>query len=237
MSSLGFIMLRHVNNELTNKYWNHCYECIRKYYPENLILIVDDNSNYEYVAEKQPLYKTTIINSEYPGRGELLPYFYYLHNKLFDTAFIIHDSVFVNQRIDFSVDKYKMLWNFKHNWDQIEDETNIINVFNDVELLNFHKNKTLWKGCFGCMTIVKHDFLTFVNTQYDISKLLDVIKMRYNRCSFERVISCLFQSCLLQKNANETLLGDIHDYYNRSITFEEKDYFTHLPLTKVWTGR
>ena len=237
MSSLGFIMLRHVNNELTNNYWNHCYESIRKHYPENMILIVDDNSNYEYVVEKQPLYKTTVINGEYPGRGELLPYYYYLHNKLFDTAIIIHDSVFVNQQIDFSVDKYKMLWNFKHNWDQIEDETNIINVFNDVELLNFHKNKALWKGCFGGMTIITHEFLSFVNKQYDISKLLNVIKTRYNRCSFERVISCLLQSCLLQKNTNETLLGDIHDYYNRSITFEEKDYFTHLPLTKVWTGR
>jgi hypothetical protein len=107
MSKIGFIMLRHVNNELTNNYWNHCYECIRKYYPENLILIIDDNSNYDYIREKHNLYKTTIINSEYPRRGELLPYYYYLHNKLFDTAVIIHDSVFINQYIDMSVSLYR----------------------------------------------------------------------------------------------------------------------------------
>ena len=45
MSSLGFIILRHVNSELTNKYWVNCYNCIRRHYPENKILIIDDNSN------------------------------------------------------------------------------------------------------------------------------------------------------------------------------------------------
>ena len=64
MAKIGFIILRHVNDELTNKYWNHCYNCIRKYYPENNILIIDDNSKYEYISEKQ-LYKTTIINIKY----------------------------------------------------------------------------------------------------------------------------------------------------------------------------
>ena len=68
MNEIGFIILRHVNNELSNNYWIVCYDCIRKLYPENLILIIDDNSNYEYITPKN-LYKTTIINSEYPGRG------------------------------------------------------------------------------------------------------------------------------------------------------------------------
>ena len=42
--TIGFIILRHVINETTNKYWNHCYDCIRKYYPEDRILIIDDNN-------------------------------------------------------------------------------------------------------------------------------------------------------------------------------------------------
>ncbi len=98
MNQIGFIILRHVNNDLTNNYWNDCYDSIRKYYPEHLIFIIDDNSNYKYINEKR-LYKTTVINSAYPGRGELLPYYYYLQNKLFDTAVIIHDSVFINTYI------------------------------------------------------------------------------------------------------------------------------------------
>ena len=89
MDQIGFIILRHVNSELTNQYWIHCYNCIRKHYPENMILIIDDNSDYRYITNKG-LYKTLTINSEYPGRGELLPYYYYLQYKLFDTAVQTH---------------------------------------------------------------------------------------------------------------------------------------------------
>jgi hypothetical protein len=232
MESFGFIILRHVNNELTNKYWIKCVNSIRQYYPENNILIIDDNSNYEYITE-ETLYKTTIINSEYPKRGELLPYYYYLQNKLFNTAVIIHDSVFINKYINMSVDKYKLLWDFTHNWDQIEDETRMINVFNDLELKEFYENKNLWTGCFGCMSIITHDYLTYINNKYDISKLLDCVLNRNNRSSFERVIACL-----LQKEGNkEILLGNIHNYCKWGVTFDEIDNYSHLPLIKCWTGR
>lgn len=232
MDQTGFIVLRHVNNKSSNNYWNHCYDCIRKYYPENLILIVDDNSNYKYINARV-LYKTTIINSEYPGRGELLPYYYYLRNKLFETAIIIHDSVFVNRFIDLSVDKCKFIWEFNHKYDQIEDETNMINSFDDRELLIFYKNKHLWKGCFGSMSIITHDYLSNINNKYNISKLLDLVLKRYNRCSFERVLDCLLQF----DGKKKSLFGDIHSYCSWGINFDDKDKYIHLPLIKVWTGR
>ena len=233
MLQIGFIILRHVNNELTNKYWIKCVNCIRRYYPENHIIIIDDNSNYKYITTPRALYKTTIIQSEYPKRGELLPYYYYLHNKLFDIAVIIHDSVFIHNYIDFSVEKYKLLWEFNHDWDQIEDETRMINAFNDLELNKFYENKDLWKGCFGCMTIITHDYLTYINNKYDISKLLDYVLNRHNRCSFERVIACL-----LQKEGNQkTLLGNIHKYCRWGIRFNEINNYKNLPLIKCWSGR
>jgi hypothetical protein len=231
-NQFGFIILRHVNNELTNKYWIKCVNSIRQYYPENNILIIDDNSNYEYITE-ETLYKTTIINSEYPKRGELLPYYYYLHNKLFDVAMIIHDSVIVNKYIDISVEKYKFLWYFEHHWDQIEDETRMINVFNDLELNTFYENKHLWKGCFGSMTIITHDYLTRVNNKYDISKLLDCVLDRSNRCSFERVIGCLLE----KEGMEETLLGNIMTYCKWNMRFDEIDEYQSLPIIKHWTGR
>jgi hypothetical protein len=232
MNEIGFIILRHVNNSLTNQYWNFCYDCIRNYYPENIIMIIDDNSNYKYINKRQ-LYKTVIINSEYPKRGELLPYYYYLKYKLFDTAVILHDSVFINKYINFNVNNYKLLWEFEHNWDQIKDETIMIKAFNDPQLLQFYENKQLWKGCFGGMSIIKHDYLVNVNKKYNIDKLLKYVLTRYNRCSFERVIACL-----LQKNGKkETLLGNINNYCKWGITFQEKNKYKHLPLIKVWTGR
>lgn len=234
---LGFIVLRHVNNELTNNYWILCVNSIRQYYPENHILIIDDNSNYNFITNEK-LYKTTIINSEYPQRGELLPYYYYLHNKLFDVAVIIHDSVILNKHIDISMNKYKLLWDFEHHWDQIEDETKMINIFNDLELTKFYENKILWNGCFGGMSIITYDYLSYVNDKYDISKLLDFVLNRYNRSSFERVIGCLLQSCLLQKEGKkDTLFGNIHQYCPWGISFYDKDNFKHLPLIKYWTGR
>ena len=231
--SLGFIILRHVNSSDTNNYWFRCYKNIRNFYPENMILIIDDNSDKNFITNEE-LYKTTIINSEFPKRGELLPYYYYLQNKLFDTAVILHDSVFIQQKIDFNVDKYKMIWTFKHNWDQIEDETMMIQLFNDDELLRFYENKNNWKGCFGGMTIITHDFLTYVNSKYKLSKLLDVILTRYNRKTFERVIACIIQ----KEYKTESLLGDIHEYCKFGISFHNNlDTYKDLPLLKVWTGR
>jgi glycosyltransferase involved in cell wall biosynthesis len=229
---IGFIMLRHVSNDLTNKYWIHCYKCIREHYPENIIIIIDDNSNYNFITDEK-LYKTIIINSEYHKRGEVLPYYYYLHNKLFDIGVIIHDSVFINQYIDMWVDKYKLIWEFEHDWDQIEDETKMIDIFDNLELRKFYENKHSWNGCFGAMAIISHDYLTYINNKYDISKFLDCVVNRTNRSSFERVFACLLQA----NGKKETLLGNIHSYCPWGISFDEKDKYSYLPLTKVWTGR
>jgi hypothetical protein len=232
--SIGFIILRHVNNGYTNLYWNKSYDCIRKFYPENHIIIIDDNSNNEYLNSNRELYKTTIINGEYPGRGELLPYIYYLDNKLFDIAVIIHDSVFINKYIDFSVDTYKMLWQFEHHWDQIEDETKMINLFNDKELLDFYTDKNSWKGCFGGMSIITHQYLQSINDKYPLKYLLNLVLSRNRRCCFERVIACLLQL----NNKQESLLGDIHKYCTFGmITFNNMDKYNNLPIIKAWTGR
>ena len=232
MNKIGFIILRHVNSEFTNKYWIHCYECIRKFYPENSILIIDDNSNYQFISE-YILYKTTVIKSEFPARGELLPYYYYLNNKLFDTAVILHDSVFINKFIDFNVVNYRLIWEFEHHWDHIDDETLMIKSFNDSDLLTFYENKDLWKGCFGGMTVITYDYLKFINNKYNISNLLGFVLNRHNRCSFERVIACLLQKC----SPKNTLLGNIHIYCPWGITFDQLNEYNHLPLIKVWTGR
>lgn len=236
---LGFIILRHVSNDRTNKYWITSYKSIRRYYPENVIMIVDDNSNYSYVTDEK-LYKTHIVQSEFPQRGELLPYYYFLHQeKLFDVAVILNDSAFINKHIDFLKEVkdtsagYKMLWEFEHFWDQIEDETRMINVFNDNELTQFYENKAAWKGCFGCMSVITHSYLSEINQRFALTKLLNCIKTRYNRCSFERVIACLMQF----PRPSASLLGDIHNYCPWGLRFEQLEQYSHLPITKVWTGR
>ena len=85
MDTFGFIVTRHVNSELTNKYWNHCVKLLRTLYPLRKIVIIDDNSNYDFVKPEFNYKNLQVIQSEYPGRGELLPYYYYIKNKFFDT--------------------------------------------------------------------------------------------------------------------------------------------------------
>ena len=231
--TLGFIMLRHVNNEITDKCWQLCYDGIRKYYPENVILIIDDTSDYSFITNKQ-LYKTVIIHSEFSKRGELLPYYYYLQYNLFDIAVIIHDSVFIQQFINFSIiDTYKMLWEFEHDWDNVEYEVKILKVFNNKELDDFYNDKTQWKGCFGGMTIITHKFLTCINDKYNLRKLLDIIVNRNDRMCFERVIACILQ----KECRTESVFGDIHKYMQWGIVFAQYQNFKHLPMLKIWSGR
>lgn len=236
---LGFIILRHVCNDLTNKYWIKCYHSIRLYYPENVIMIIDDNSDYSYITD-EPVYKTHVIKSEFPRRGELLPYYYFLHHeKLFDVAVILHDSAFINKQIDFlkevedTTAGYKILWDFAHNWDQIEDETRMINVFKDDEFTQFYENKSAWTGCFGCMSVITHAYLSEINSRFEFSKLLNCVQTRYNRCSFERVVACLMQF----KERRGSLLGNIHCYCPWGVQFGNIEGYAHLPIIKVWTGR
>ena len=231
--TIGFIILRHVNNEKTNMYWQRCYNSIRQFYPENDIIIIDDNSRYEYINHEE-LYKVKVIQSKYPGRGELLPYYYYLSNKLFDIAFILHDSVFIQKHLDLRVDKYQFTWDFDHSYDQFDDETKIIKLFNDENLLNFYQTPSLWMGCFGGMTTITHDFLVQVNNKYNLSLLLDVILTRRDRMCFERVLACLLQI----EAPQTTRFGDIHKYnLPWGTTYEDGHKYPEHPLLKVWTGR
>ena len=228
-SDIGFIILRNVYTIDRNKYWIKCYNCIRKFYPENKILIIDDNSKSKLIRKKK-LYNTIIIKSKYPKRGELLPYFYYLKNKLFDKAIILHDSVFINKKLNLKFKKYKFLWEFEHTWDQIKDETKMIKKFNNKKLYNFYKNKKLWKGCFGCMCMIEYDYLKFINNKYKISKLLNLVLTRYNRGSLERVVACLLQ----MHYKNKTLFGNIHKYCPWGLKFKDIKKYINLPVTKIW---
>ena len=47
--SFGFIITRHVNSEQTNKYWNQNVKLLRKFYPYKKIIIIDDNSNQDFI--------------------------------------------------------------------------------------------------------------------------------------------------------------------------------------------
>ena len=69
MNSFGFIITRHVNSEKTNKYWNHSVKLLRTLYPYRKIVIIDDNSNQEFVKADHDYKNIQLIQSEFPGRA------------------------------------------------------------------------------------------------------------------------------------------------------------------------
>ena len=237
--TVGFIIQRFVANTRLDKYWKLAYTSIRKYHPSSSIVIIDDGSDYSCIDTdfEQTLTNTIIVKSEFLRRGELLPYIYFLNGKYFDIAVIIHDSVFMNSDVDFSLkpeENYKMLWEFEHNWDEKVHEMNILSVLeNSEELLKLYRQPNLWKGCFGSMTVIRHTFLEKVHKRHNLHKLLPVITNRPYRCCLERVIACILQ--LNDKHA--CIFGNIHSYCKWGVPWEDKWILEHLPMIKVWSGR
>lgn len=233
MSSLGFFLLRHVTNEETGRYWKLAYNRIRKFHPDSPVVVVDDASDYRYIrAEDEEGIR--VIRSEFPGRAELLPYLIYLHHPIAERACILHDSVFLNAPLKTTVYSHQILWSFEHWYDNEEKETEILrDLKNSDELIQFYHRKDIWKGCFGGMSIISHDYLSYLQDRYNIQRLASHIYSRDTRYHFERVIGCILQL----DHRRDALFGSIHSYCPWGITFDDMGKYEHLPAIKVWSRR
>ena len=254
--SFGFIITRHVNSETTNEYWNHCIKLIRSHYPFRKIIVIDDNSNYSFVKAQFPYKNVEIVQSEYPGRGELLPYVYYIRNKWFENAVIIHDSVFFHKRIPFETFKMPVmpLWHWQY------DKENLNNL---LRLSSFLQNKSVIKNklagseinilgltqkdnfnlVFGGMCYINHSFLMTIEAKYTLSNLVNAVKCRTDRCGFERIIGLLFFIEYPNILSFNSLFGNIHKHYKK-FGYNYNEYINDFngkkfvePVVKVWTGR
>jgi len=253
-SDYGFIILRHVNSEKTNKYWNQNVKLLRTFYPDKKIVIIDDNSDNNFLNPFHDYKNVTIINSIHKKRGELLPYFYYLNNKFFDNAIIIHDSVFIHRRINFKkLIGYNVipLWHFNPDQENISNTLRISNnlknsfpinqkLINKNELLQLKHNK--WYGCFGVQSFINHNFLKYLEMKYGISQMINSVSCRADRCCLERIFGCLFFTEFNKIHNFKSIFGDIMKYQKWGYTYEqyENDFKNKkIPkyVVKVWTGR
>jgi hypothetical protein len=254
MNSFGFIMTRHVNSETTNRYWNHSVKLLRTFYPERKIIIIDDNSNQNFVKADFDYKNVEIIQSAFPGRGELLPYYYYLKNKYFDNAVILHDSVFIHRRINFRAlngMKVLPLWHFNSDNENVDNSAKIISRLQNPHIL-YDKLKNeltvglpndIWYGCFGVQSYINHDFLLHIEQKYKITNMISNVLCRNDRCCLERIMGCIFYTESPKILKMKSFLGDITKHVNwRKYTFDKYSY--HLkkgtipsPVVKVWSGR
>jgi hypothetical protein len=204
-------------------------------------MIIDDHSDYKYIDPEDEK-GVNIIRSELePGRGEFLPYYYYLKNRIADRVCFIHDSVFINKTVDLTIHKNSILWSFETNLDTDSEKDIQIGIIsflkNKYSLLDFYINrKQDWKGCFGCMAILEYDFLVKIEDKYGITNIGLGIKNRTDRCALERVFSCILYS---MDNNIGCVFGNIYSYMKNSfVKIDNLDNMDKtVPFTKVWYSR
>jgi hypothetical protein len=253
--NFGFIITRHVNSEQTNKYWNHNIKLIRTNYPLKKIVIIDDNSNYAFVKAEFDYKNVEIIQSEYPGRGELLPFVYFLRHKWFNNAVIIHDSTFIHKRIPFERIKTPVLPFWHHPYDK-EHLSNLLRIGSYLKNPSFIRQKLAgseinilsmsddkFNLCFGGQCYINHSFLANLERKYKISNLVNAITCRKDRCGFERILGLLFNNEYKGIKVFPSFNGDIRTHH-LSFNYNFDQYINdfnnkiiHGIMIKVWTGR
>jgi hypothetical protein len=229
---------------------------IRTYYPFKKIIIIDDNSNYAFIKADHDYINLEIIQSEYPKRGELLPYIYFLRHKWFEKAVILHDSIFIHKRIPFEKINYPVLPLWHHNYDK-ENLDNLLRIGRNLKN-NFHLTKRL-KGqdinilglnekdkfdlCFGVLSYIKLNFLEMLESKYGITNLINCINNRTDRCGLERIMGLLFWQEYPNLKYTPSLFGNIHKHH-KAFGYNYNEYLNDFknkrayePFVKVWTGR
>jgi len=247
---LIFIITRCVRKEEHNRLFKECYKCIRKHY-ENPIYIIDDNSDQK-VLEDYPMYGVEIIQSEFPGSGEILPYYYMYHRKLGKKAIILQDSMFIQCKLEINdVKDYKFLWHFNSRNSILEVGEKLRAVVMSIET----RSQTLyegiydtlmehkWHGCFGSCMIITLDFLNELQEKTRMLDLLGEIKVRSDRCMLERLIG-IYTHYIINKDVKDvSLLGSIFQQsYNFGLTYDEyvcaySILTKESAIIKVWNGR
>jgi hypothetical protein len=243
--NFGFIVTRHVNSEKTNMYWNQCVKLLRIYYPKCNIIIIDDNSNQEFVKPEFEYKNTIIVQSEYPGRGELLPYIYFIRNNWFPNAVIIHDSVFFHFTFPFeNLNRtFASLWDFGNNDSEIYNIRRVAgNLKNNKKIIRniFNWKMGTWLSSQGAQCYINRNFLIYLNNKYYLTNLINVVLNRSDRCTLERIMGIIIY---LETNNTATIFGDINTLPKAgSYTFDEYINTFRLgiipnKIVKVWTGR
>ena len=244
LKNITFIILRYVSNQNQN-YWIHCYNSIRKFY-DNKIIIIDSTENKEYITKDITLINTEIIENEYKGSGEISPYYYFYKYHWTDKIIFIHDSTillskFNDEKINL-INNISFLWCFKNkspNKELLKNKISLLN--NSNELLHTLRSKR-YLGSFGCMSCITFDFLKKLNEKYNFLNLINYTKTKQDRILFERILGICSYSLI--KN-NNYIFCSIYDmpfafkfYYSDLVSSKKINRWKQKAnLLKFWSGR
>jgi len=243
---------RHICDDETSQYWRHNYKCIRKNYAHVNIVVIDDESNPEYLDNDESNCDVSFIKSEFPCRGELLPFYYYHRDRPTPYAIFIHDSSFIHGNIHELLNRsgFASFWSFSPlAWqNELKDDMEDIlaNIPNGHKLLKLYENSISWSGCFGCICSISIEYLDKMNATFSfLDSLLPIINTRTRRMCIERLLS-LMHYTMTNKDI-PFLFNDIwswcNDTFKKSWGLTWNDYqlkygrYRKHVVMKIWSGR
>lgn len=249
----GFYITTKVDFEGFNQILIRCIESIRRL-DDKLIVIINDNSSYEFKRENIPFNNILVIKNEYSGSGEIYPYYLNNKTKLFDQYVVMHDSMILKKKID-NWSNIRPLWYFEKGFKNIPNDKNLENPFksqivdhlNDkYDILNRYINQQhdgpiiSYYGCFGCCLIIDQNVAGPVFTSINLENLVKNVNTRPQRMMCERLLGILFL------NKPDSLNGSIFNHPSNFSSLHSKysldellNMFKHYDsyMIKTWFGR
>jgi hypothetical protein len=246
--SYVFIILRHLRNAQDNALWTAAYQSIRTYYT-NKIIIIDDNSQVN--TFNGSLVNTEVIESEYRGAGEILPYFYFFQHKWADRMIILHDSMVLHRpfrptELD-GILRFHWHFSMKESNYHAKMALQFSSMRHHEGLLAFVNDaSSQWKGCFGGAAMISYDAVEHLEKKYGFfSTLVLSIKTRKDRETFERMLGAVtFFEKMVEMDTCSTF-GDIIRYpgaftdnMNKDMTAQQVQQANYdTAILKIWRGR
>ncbi len=241
-----FVILTHIRDAADDDMFHRCYDSIREFYPTVPVVAIDDNSSYPMSLNENDDF--TVVQSEYPGAGEILPYYYFLKYRWASKMIFLHDSMRVIRPFTAEElkDPVKFHWYFEtHAWDAFYPAIDLLSKLNHAsDLIHFNTQHHLWYGCFGVASTVDLDALQQVEDKYNMTEILaQNVYCRNQRCALERIYALIMFKEGYLKPESCANFGEI---------FSHPSAYTHIPeeginaiknsdyphaIVKTWRGR
>lgn len=252
----GFIMTRYVRSVVHNELWRENYRCLRQHFPTTPILIIDDYSDLTLVDQNFTMTNAAIIYSELPpGKGEILPYYYFYHKRPFNKAVMLNDGMLLQAREPLrsailSTSDYRFLWHFDEFRDnELTEQLYLIStlkheVQDQVQTLRLQKDK--WMGCFSSASIMTWEFVAHMHHTYGFLDVAAAIQSRADRMGLERLVGLIAADCDGTKSRSRdevSVFGSILAH-KKTGAYHWQDYIDDKrqgsitePMIKIWNGR
>lgn len=259
--NFGFIIPTHCSLPQHKSSLLKCIESIRKFYPKNMIVIINDKSSIKLSFTDDE--NIEIVDSCIEKGGEVNSYIMFLENKYFDKAIILHDGMYMKKKlIDIEkIDNVLYIWyftNHRFHWSFINEPKSEYNQVNNIRnhddlilhcinkydfnenfkkySLKLYHQKHKWSGCFGLQSIITHNFLVVLQEKTNIITVFKKFNNRRLRMVAESLFAIACQFVLGNDISEKSYDGLYYDGINPVETKPgyccDKEYFKKISFNR-----